>query len=161
VIVTSVLRTPIGDLSLAAEEDGTLTGIGLPGTAPPAGVRRSDRTLAPICDQLRRYFAGELRDWDLRRAEVGTPFQRDVWAGLQRIPYGETRSYGQLAGSVGRPGAARAVGAANRANPYPVIVPCHRVIGADGSLTGYAGRTALDIKRQLLDLEAGALTFAL
>lgn len=109
----------------------------------------------PVVAALDRYFAGELRDWDLPVAPAGTAFQRAVWAVLQRIPYGTTWSYGRLAAELGRPGAARAVGAANRANPIPIVIPCHRVIGADGSLTGYAGRDGLAIKRYLLDLEAG------
>ena len=93
--------------------------------------------------------------FDLRLALAGTPFQRSVWRELQRIPYGETRTYGEIAKNLGNPGAARAVGMANHVNPVPVIVPCHRVVGHDGSLTGYAG--GLNIKETLLSLE-GAWT---
>ncbi len=104
--------------------------------------------------QLAEYFAGERTAFELPLAPTGTPFQRDVWDALLAIPYGETRSYGELAAAVGKPGAARAVGRANHDNPIGVVIPCHRVIGAAGSLTGYAG--GIDRKRYLLELE-GAL----
>ena len=104
--------------------------------------------------QLGEYFAGERTAFELPLAPAGTPFQRIVWDALLAIPYGETRSYGELAAAVGKPGAARAVGRANHDNPIGVVIPCHRVIGAGGSLTGYAG--GLDRKRYLLELE-GAL----
>jgi len=107
-----------------------------------------------VARQLADYFAGRRQDFDLPVDPPGTPFQRQVWAELARIPYGRTVSYGELARRVGRPAAARAVGAANGANPVPIVLPCHRVIGADGSLTGYGG--GLPIKRALLALE-GAL----
>jgi methylated-DNA-[protein]-cysteine S-methyltransferase len=103
--------------------------------------------------QLEAYFAGELRDFDLPLAPEGSEFQLRVWEQLRAIPYGETISYGELARRVGDPAAARAVGLANGRNPLPVIVPCHRVIGADGSLTGFGG--GLERKRRLLELEAG------
>ncbi len=99
-------------------------------------------------DQLEAYFAGDLRQFDLRLAPAGTAFQQRVWRQLQQIPYGETISYGQLAGQIGQPKAARAVGAANGRNPIPIIIPCHRVIGSDGQLTGYGG--GLEIKDTLL-----------
>jgi methylated-DNA-[protein]-cysteine S-methyltransferase len=101
--------------------------------------------------QLTEYFAGQRHTFDLTLAPQGTPFQRAVWDELTRIPYGETVSYGELARGIGKPQASRAVGLANGANPLPIIVPCHRVIGADGSLTGFGG--GLDIKRELLALE--------
>lgn len=104
--------------------------------------------------QLTEYFAGERTAFELPLAPAGSPFQRDVWNALLAIPYGETRSYGELAAAVGKPGAARAVGRANHDNPIGVVIPCHRVIGAGGSLTGYAG--GVDRKRYLLELE-GAL----
>lgn len=104
-------------------------------------------------EQLQKYFAGELRDFDLPLAPLGTPFQLTVWNALQRIPYGETTSYGQLARRLDRPNASRAVGLANGANPIAIIIPCHRVIGAGGKLTGFGG--GLDIKQRLLDLERG------
>ncbi len=101
--------------------------------------------------QLRGYFAGELHEFELPLAPAGTSFQRRVWDALQRIPYGETRSYGELARTLGNAGACRAVGAANRRNPIPIIIPCHRVIGGDGSLTGFGG--GLATKQRLLALE--------
>ena len=122
-------------------------GSGARATAP-------DPVLWDAAEQLASYFAGELREFTLPLRPSGTPFELTVWDGLCRIAYGETTSYGELAGRVGRPGAARAVGRANGRNPLPIVVPCHRVIGADGTLTGYAG--GLSVKRALLDLESGA-----
>jgi len=113
---------------------------------------------AAVARQLAEYFAGRRREFALTLDPPGTPFQRDVWGELARIPYGATVSYGELARRVGRPAASRAVGAANGANPIPIVLPCHRVIGANGSLTGYGG--GLPIKRALLALE-GALPEAL
>jgi methylated-DNA-[protein]-cysteine S-methyltransferase len=124
---------------------------------PPAEpAKRALSKEAPfreVIAQLEAYFAGELRRFDLPLAPEGTPFQREVWSALTAIPYGETVSYGELARRLGRPAASRAVGAANGQNPIPIVIPCHRVIGADGSLTGFGG--GLAIKRRLLDLEAG------
>jgi methylated-DNA-[protein]-cysteine S-methyltransferase len=107
--------------------------------------------------QLREYFAGQRTRFDLPLHPAGTAFQRDVWSELQRIPYGETISYGELARRVGHPAAARAVGAANGANPIPIVIPCHRVIGANGKLTGFGG--GIPVKQKLLALESrqGAL----
>jgi methylated-DNA-[protein]-cysteine S-methyltransferase len=120
----------------------------------PLAERRDD---TPPLDEARRqleaYFAGELREFDLPLAPEGSEFQLRVWEQLRAIPYGETISYGELARRVGDPAAARAVGLANGRNPLPVIVPCHRVIGADGALTGFGG--GLERKRRLLELEAG------
>jgi methylated-DNA-[protein]-cysteine S-methyltransferase len=101
--------------------------------------------------QLGEYLAGRRRTFDLPLAPSGTPFQRRCWQALQEIPFGQTRSYGEMARALGEPGAARAVGRANHDNPIGVVIPCHRVIGADGSLTGYAG--GLQMKRRLLELE--------
>jgi methylated-DNA-[protein]-cysteine S-methyltransferase len=155
-----IVPSPIGELLLEGDGDA-LTGLHLPSSpggsvSPPAGPgwRRSPAALAAAASQLRAYFAGELRAFDLPLAPVGTPFQRAVWDALRAIPYGETTSYGELAALLGRPGSARAVGAANGRNPIAIVVPCHRVIGADRTLTGYAG--GLDAKRTLLRLE-GAL----
>lgn len=111
---------------------------------------------APVVEQLDAYFAGEATSFDLDLAPSGTPFQLEVWRALTRIPYGTTWSYGELAAAIGRPSAARAVGAANGRNPISIIVPCHRVIGASGNLTGYGG--GLDRKSLLLDLEAAHQT---
>jgi methylated-DNA-[protein]-cysteine S-methyltransferase len=105
--------------------------------------------------ELREYFAGERREFTLRLAPQGTPFQRRVWQELGLIPYGETWSYGELASRIGQPSASRAVGLANGRNPLPIVIPCHRVIGANGSLTGYGG--GLPIKQRLLALERGGL----
>ena len=110
--------------------------------------------LAAARRQLGEYFAGERTDFDLPLAARGTAFQRKVWDALRRIEYGTTRSYGQIADEIGAPGAARAVGAANHDNPLAIVVPCHRVVGANGSLVGYAG--GLDQKRALLELETTA-----
>lgn len=135
-----------------SEEEGALTQVWFApeaeDQAAPEGVLR--RTV----EQLREYFAGRRRAFDLRMNPRGTPFQLAVWNELREIPYGETRSYSDIARAVGRPEAVRAVGAANGANPIGIIVPCHRVIGSDGSLTGFGG--GLELKRKLLRLE-GAL----
>jgi methylated-DNA-[protein]-cysteine S-methyltransferase len=112
---------------------------------------------AGLSRQLAEYFAGERRDFDLQLAAAGTPFERSVWEELRRIPFGETRSYGEIARAIGRPGSARAVGRANGANPIPIVVPCHRVIGADGSLTGFGG--GLEAKSRLLEIEGRRLPF--
>lgn len=149
-----VRESPLGDLRLMAEGD-VLTDIRMlePGeeTEPGPGWERNETVFAHVGAQLASYFAGELTAFDVPIAPIGTAFQRRVWESLRSIPYGETISYGQLARRVGDPRAVRAVGAANGRNPLPIIVPCHRVIGADGSLTGYAG--GLERKRLLLELE--------
>jgi methylated-DNA-[protein]-cysteine S-methyltransferase len=119
-----------------------------------AAAVSTDSLLLQAADQLRAYFAGELREFDLPLAPRGTPFQRRVWDAVSAIPYGGTATYAETAVAIGRPSACRAVGAANGRNPLPVIVPCHRVIGAAGELTGYGG--GLERKRSLLDLEAAA-----
>jgi methylated-DNA-[protein]-cysteine S-methyltransferase len=110
--------------------------------------------LHAVAAQLAEYFAGARKTFDLPLATCGSPFQRRVWRALQEIPYGETESYGELARRIGAPSASRAVGRANAVNPIPIIVPCHRVIGAGGTLTGFGG--GVERKRYLLDLEAGA-----
>jgi methylated-DNA-[protein]-cysteine S-methyltransferase len=117
-------------------------------------VHGEDPVLQSCAMQLREYFAGERSRFDLPLNGAGTDFQQSVWSALSRIPFGEVRSYGDIAREIGRPRAVRAVGAANGSNPLPIIVPCHRVIGSNGSLTGFAG--GLDIKKKLLALE-GAL----
>ena len=121
------------------------------GAAAPVSA---DPLLLDAAGQLRAYFAGDLREFDLPLAPRGTEFQRQVWAAVSAVPYGETATYSEIAAAVGRPTARRAVGAANGRNPLPVIVPCHRIIGAAGALTGYGG--GLDRKRSLLDLERAA-----
>jgi methylated-DNA-[protein]-cysteine S-methyltransferase len=116
-----------------------------------AGWSPDPRAFGRAVAQLGAYFAGELTDFDIELDLRGTEFQRRVWKALLTIPYGETRSYGEIAEQIGAPGAARAVGLANGHNPIAIVVPCHRVIGASGSLTGYGG--GLDRKRTLLELE--------
>ena len=115
------------------------------------GWEIDDDAFADAVAQLEAYFAGDLLEFDLELDLIGTEFQRRVWAALLTIPYGETRSYGEIAQQIGSPGASRAVGLANGHNPIGIIVPCHRVIGANGSLTGYGG--GLERKKQLLDME--------
>jgi methylated-DNA-[protein]-cysteine S-methyltransferase len=148
--------SPLGDLQLIAGDDGLL-GLYLPdprhGPAP-ASHRSADEPFAAVREQLDAYFAGELETFDLRLAPAGTAFQLRVWEELTRIPFGETISYGELAGRLGEPRAVRAVGLANGRNPISIVVPCHRVIGADGSLVGYGG--GLERKRWLLEHEAVA-----
>ncbi|MEM1053929.1 MAG: methylated-DNA--[protein]-cysteine S-methyltransferase [Bacteroidota bacterium] len=143
--------TPLGDALLLANDEGALTALTFD-APPPPDARHDPGGLADAADQLRAYFAGERSVFELPLAPTGTPFQREVWDALLTIPHGETRSYGDLATAIGQPGGAQAVGAANGANPIAIVIPCHRVIGADGALTGYAG--GLHRKRALLDLES-------
>jgi methylated-DNA-[protein]-cysteine S-methyltransferase len=154
VITTTTMESPVGTLTLTAV-DGRLTGLHMDGKrhAPTSSEdwERDDDGLAAVVDQLEAYFAGSRETFDVPLDLQGTDFQRRVWAGLLEIPYGETMSYGELARRVARPGASRAVGLANGRNPVAIIVPCHRVIGADGTLTGYGG--GLDRKVWLLDHE--------
>jgi methylated-DNA-[protein]-cysteine S-methyltransferase len=154
-IITTTLASPVGPLTLTAS-DGHLTGMVMDGQrhAPALAPdrRRDDRWFVGIAGQLEDYFAGRLTRFDIRLQLTGTEFQRQVWSELQRIPYGETVSYGELARRIGNPAAVRAVGLANGRNPIAIIVPCHRVIGADGSLTGYGG--GLQRKAWLIDHEA-------
>ncbi|MCM2255742.1 MAG: methylated-DNA--[protein]-cysteine S-methyltransferase [Vicinamibacteria bacterium] len=149
--------TPVGDLLVAGDE-GALRLVSFPTgkmrRRPESEWVEDARPFKAARQQLREYFAGARQRFDLPLEPVGTPFQRHVWAELRRIPYGRTRTYAELAARIGRPRAMRAVGTANGANPLPIVVPCHRVIGADGSLTGFGG--GLPAKRLLLDLE-GAL----
>lgn len=153
-----VVDSPVGPLTLAGE-GGALSHLRMDDQQyPPKGVdgwERDDSSFDVVADQLVAYFAGDLTTFDVRLELHGTEFQRSVWAQLLEIPYGETRSYGELATRLGNPGASRAVGVANGHNPVGIIVPCHRVIGADGSLTGYGG--GLPRKRHLLELERSRL----
>ncbi|GAA3007647.1 methylated-DNA--[protein]-cysteine S-methyltransferase [Streptomyces fulvorobeus] len=152
----TVVDSPYGPLTLVAT-DGVLAGLYMVGQRhrpPQESFGTPDpRPFGPVTEQLDAYFAGELRTFDLPMTLAGTPFQRAVWAELNRIPYGETRSYGELADLLGNPSASRAVGLANGKNPIGIIVPCHRVIGASGGLTGYGG--GLDRKQRLLAFESG------
>ncbi|MBK5287791.1 MAG: methylated-DNA--[protein]-cysteine S-methyltransferase [Acidimicrobiia bacterium] len=144
---------PEGPLLLAVDDDGRVIRLHFVDGAPPIEPdwEEDADALGVVTRQLDEYFAGERTDFDLDLAPEGTPFQLAVWNQLRRIPYGETISYGELAKRVDRPGAARAVGAANGQNPIAIIIPCHRVIGADGSLTGFGG--GLPWKRWLLGRE--------
>jgi methylated-DNA-[protein]-cysteine S-methyltransferase len=147
-----VYESPFGPLTLFAGRGGALTGLAFPGRARGlAEDGRDPAALAGAAGQLEAYFAGERRAFELDLDLRGTPFQQRVWAELRRIPYGATVSYTQLAERIGRSDIVRAVGAAVGRTPVPIIVPCHRVLGADGSLTGYGG--GLQRKRALLDLE--------
>jgi methylated-DNA-[protein]-cysteine S-methyltransferase len=151
----AVVDSPLGPLTLRAE-DGVLSGLFMAehrrGPAPESFGERDDAALPAVREQLEAYFAGELTTFDVPVVLHGTPFQQRVWAALQEIPFGVTTTYGELAASIGAPTASRAVGLANGRNPVSIVVPCHRVVGANGSLTGYGGGMAR--KRALLDLEA-------
>jgi methylated-DNA-[protein]-cysteine S-methyltransferase len=179
VTIYTFLPTPIGELLVAKNQSAEVTEIhftvrperpstsvgeasakmpargDLPAARTPAardGWQRDDTAFDDVTEQLRAYFAGTLREFDLPLALEGTSFQQSVWSVLQTIPYGETRSYLDVARAIGKPAACRAVGAANGANPIPIVVPCHRVIGSGGGLTGFGG--GIDVKRRLLALEA-------
>ena len=148
------MDSPLGPILLAADESGLRVISFLSGTKPvrPAyGWIKESGPFREAVAQLRAYFARELQLFTLPLSPLGTPFQHLVWDGLRNIPYGTTLSYGELARRIGHPGSARAVGAANGRNPLPIVVPCHRVIGQSGQLTGYAG--GLPIKQALLELE--------
>ena len=154
------IDSPIGEIVLAG--DDRLRHLVMRGQAHEPDTSRccEDPTaFQDVVDQLAAYFAGELVDFDVDLELEGTEFQRAVWAGLSEIPYGETWTYGQLAEAIGRPGAARAVGLANGRNPISIVVPCHRVVGATGSLTGYAG--GMERKAFLLSLERGEVPLGL
>jgi methylated-DNA-[protein]-cysteine S-methyltransferase len=152
--IFTILESPIGPLSVAREKRGS----------PIAEIhffartkdewQRDDSAFDDVAKQLREYFAGTRREFELPLAPAGTEFQRAVWSVLRTIPYGRTWSYLDVANAIGKPSACRAVGAANGANPLPIVVPCHRVIGTNGSLTGFGG--GLDVKKRLLALEGGA-----
>jgi methylated-DNA-[protein]-cysteine S-methyltransferase len=152
----TVVPSPIGPLTVVAD-DGELVRLAM---SPPAALdpdelgERSDLAFGDVVRQLGEYFAGERTSFDLPLRPRGSDFELAVWHQLTLIPYGETRSYGHVAKAVGEPGGAQAVGAANGRNPLAVVVPCHRVIGADGTLVGFGG--GLPRKRFLLDLEQRA-----
>ena len=147
---------PVGPLLVATSPTGLRRiafGAGPRGAEPEPGWIEDARAVAGAAAQLEAWFAGALRRFELALDTSGTEFQRAVWTAVAAIPYGETASYADVALAAGRPRASRAVGAANGANPLPIVVPCHRVVGADGSLTGFAG--GLETKRRLLAHEAG------
>ena len=151
----TTVPSPVGEL-LVARDDGGITALLFPTGRRPAvpapDWQRDDGAFADVRGQLAEYFAGDRTDFDLPLHATGTAFQQRVWAALRSIPYGETASYGATAARIGAPGAARAVGLANGQNPISILVPCHRVVGADGSLTGYGG--GLPVKQWLLAHEA-------
>ena len=156
----TVIPSPVGPLTLIGTE-AALTACLFDGddiVAASPHLEPDDAPFSDAAEQFAAYFAGDLREFDLALDPHGTDFQRRVWDELVAIPYGETRTYGQLAANLGSPGASRAVGLANGSNPLSIVVPCHRVIGSDGKLTGYAG--GMDRKRLLLDLEAGITPLA-
>ena len=152
----TTMESPIGELLLVGDGD-TLHGLYMQDGRKPKRIatdwKASGAPFADVKTQLEEYFAGARTSFDIPLAAEGAPFEREVWHALEAIPYGETVSYGEIARRVGQPTAARAVGTANGRNPIAVIVPCHRVIGANGSLTGYGG--GLERKRLLLELERG------
>jgi methylated-DNA-[protein]-cysteine S-methyltransferase len=145
------LKTPIGTLKLSATDSGLVAVKPKTQQETPLPACKLSPLLKNAVKQLEEYFQGKRRDFDLPLEPEGTPFQKTVWSALQKIPFGETRTYQEIAKEIGNPKAARAVGGADNRNPLMIIVPCHRVIGANGSLVGYAG--GLDIKRFLLELE--------
>jgi methylated-DNA-[protein]-cysteine S-methyltransferase len=149
---SALLPSPIGPLFVEADDHG-LTRLYTDGHRFHASAAPDDGRFAAVAAQLDAYFAGELTRFDVALSARGTAFEQRVWDALVEIPYGETVSYGELARELGAPGAARAVGHANARNPISIIVPCHRVVGSTGRLTGYAG--GLDAKRKLLDHERG------
>jgi methylated-DNA-[protein]-cysteine S-methyltransferase len=148
------LESPVGRLLLAGDADALMLinfPTGSQALQPKAGWVRDDSMFADAARQLDEYFTGERVEFSMRLEMDGTDFQKDVWTALRKVPFGATVSYGELARLVGRPKASRAVGAANHANPLPIVVPCHRVIGSDRSLTGFGG--GLETKQKLLEFE--------
>ncbi len=150
----SYVQSPVGDILLVADDEG-LRQVSFPTAKRPVRPEsdwvRDDEKLADAREQFTAYFRGELKEFDLKLVLDGTPFQQDVLRALQQIPYGETRSYADIARMIGRPKAVRAVGGANGRNPLSIVIPCHRVIGSSGKLTGFGG--GLPVKQALLDLE--------
>ena len=155
-----LMTSPVGTLRLVASDKG-LAGVWFertrPGRTQPRGdVKNAKHPVLVAAErQLGEYFAGRRKAFDLKLDFVGTEFQKSVWKALLTIPFGQTRSYGEIARQVGRPSASRAVGAANGRNPVAIVAPCHRVIGSTGALTGFGG--GLDVKEQLLRLEGARL----
>lgn len=147
-----VYESALGPLTIA-EEDGALINVGFGEFIRGEGIKEETALIAEAWKQLQEYFEGNRKQFTLPLAPEGTAFQQKVWKALQTIPYGEVRTYGQIAAQIGEPKACRAVGMANHNNPVGIIIPCHRVIGANGKLTGYAG--GLDKKEKLLQLEKG------
>ena len=158
-IYAARIPTPLHEMVAAVDEEGALVLLEFADRCSARDVERrlgevvwGDPPLAPVRRQLEEYYAGERREFDLKVAPEGSEFQRRVWRALREIPFGETTSYGELAARLGRPGASRAVGRANATNPVCLVTPCHRVIGKDGSLTGFGG--GMEKKRWLLEHES-------
>lgn len=153
------ILTPIGHVLVAGDRQAVRF-VHFDREGAPHPSRRESRSgpVPAAARQIEEYFARKRRAFQLPLAPEGTPFQQRVWRELQRVPYGKTTSYGEIARRLGDPGASRAVGAANGANPIPIIIPCHRAVGADGGLTGFAG--GLEVKAKLLALEAGQIPLA-
>lgn len=159
----AIVATSFGEFTVVAD-DSAVTAVHFPGTSAPADGSwgealdtSSHPVLTAAAEQLTAFLDGERTDFDLPLRPQGTDFQRQAWAALLEIPFGQTRSYREQAEAIGRPTAVRAVGAANGRNPIPVVIPCHRVVGSSGLLTGYAGGT--ELKARLLALESGQQTF--
>ncbi len=163
-LYATVFDTPVAETVLTVDERGAVRELHFVGTRTRdellrrPGLALDEARCRAAREQVEQYFRGERQSFDLALDGQGTPFQRRVWRALLDVPFGRTESYGELAQRIGNPAAARAVGRANGTNPIALIVPCHRVIGADGSLTGYGG--GLPIKRALLDFERGQASFA-
>jgi methylated-DNA-[protein]-cysteine S-methyltransferase len=155
-LLYATISSPLGELLVVGDGE-SLRALHLQAGSRPGAIgeswRRADQPFAAVRDQLDQYFAGERSVFELALAPSGTPFQDRVWRELQRIPYGQAISYSELARRVGRPTAARAAGAANARNPISILIPCHRVVGAGGGLSGYAG--GIERKRRLLEFERG------
>jgi methylated-DNA-[protein]-cysteine S-methyltransferase len=155
-VYRSTLETPVGALQLAVNSEGVLVEILLPNRKPAAGASTAvspaaERGMHAARAQLSEYFEGKRRVFDLPLQAEGSPFERQVWSKLLEVPYGVTTSYGAIAAALGLENGARAIGYANGANPIPIVIPCHRVIGSNGDLTGYGG--GLPLKRALLEFE--------
>jgi methylated-DNA-[protein]-cysteine S-methyltransferase len=153
-MISATYKSPIGTLTLVSDGKA-ITHLEFENNKYPAPKypRGSDKIIEQAKKELDAYFAGRLKDFKVPVRPQGTPFQEAAWRALTKIPYGVTRSYGEQARAIGKPKAVRAIGAANGRNPIPIIIPCHRVIGADGSLTGFGG--GMETKQFLLELEQG------
>ncbi|MGB2671677.1 MAG: methylated-DNA--[protein]-cysteine S-methyltransferase [Candidatus Acidiferrum sp.] len=156
----TTIKSPVGPLLLVGDDQGLRMvhfALGRRPKSPQRDWVENETQFDDVKRQLQEYFAGERKDFDLPLVLEGTEFQLLVWRNLRKIPFGETVSYGQLARRIGSPDAARAVGLANGSNPIPIIIPCHRVIGSNGDLTGFGG--GLPVKKKLLALESKQLSF--
>lgn len=153
-MISAIYKSPIGKLTLVSDGEA-ITHLAFENNKYPIAdaPRGTDKIIEKACKELDAYFAGRLKTFTVPVRPEGTAFQLSAWKALQKIPYGATRSYGEQASAIGKPKAVRAIGAANGRNPIPIIIPCHRVIGADGSLTGFGG--GMKTKQFLLEMEQG------